>query len=231
MLRLALVGDCSQQDPALLARALDAAMGAADLVLQLGDIHGSGDDRTSYDLLMQRVVTGRVHPVPGNHDAEGGRWDAFMADPKDPHRGRLAKQWFIVRDDAILVGLDNSCDQIDATAWDILNHVGAELGTKSRPVFLAVHKALSPLVLMDGTESTHIMAEGGPCPDREKLAAWVQRHDATVCCGHYHGSAVMQTPYGPVLLEGRGGAAGAGNVGYTLVLVQPEGWTAHPVTL
>jgi hypothetical protein len=86
----------------------------------------------------------------------------------------------------------------------------------------------------DGTESFHIMGEGSLSPEAEKLKTWLAGREATICCGHYHGQSILQTSYGTVLLEGRGGAQGyAGHpvCGYTVVYIQPEGWTAHSVTL
>lgn len=244
--RLAFVGDLSQQDPALLARALDAALGAADLVVQLGDIHGAPDDKAAYDVVLQRMrSSGKLVAVPGNHDAEDGRWDRFMVTPETAAAGAgMAKQWIaLTHPELIVVGLDNSADRIDDKARDLLNQAHLEYERRLMvaasttgappppPVFVCLHKSLSPLVLPDGTESTHIISEGAPNADADWLKEWCRLHAATIACGHYHGSAILHAPYGTVLLEGRGGAAGPGNLGYTLVLVTPDGWTAHPVTV
>jgi hypothetical protein len=223
-MKLAIVGDCSQGDPALFAKALDAAFAAADVVVQVGDINSS--DHTSYDVVKARLAAGKpLHLVPGNHDTQGpGSWDSYLPG--------LPKQWIVENYGMTLIGLDNSNDNIGKDGWAILNNYDA--APKSDPVFVFVHKSLSTLLLPDGSESNHIVSEGASNPDADKLKKWVADHEATVCCGHFHGSAIMRAAYGDVILEGRGGAQGYHGspvCGYTLICVQPEGWTAHPVDL
>lgn len=212
MLRLAIVGDLSQNDPSRLAQALDAAMAASDLVVQVGDIN------PGYDVLKQRLGTGKILPVPGNHDILGpGSWDASLTG--------LPKQWSKRVDCVQLIGLNNSCDTFDQEAWDLLNAYDGS----AKHVFIFCHKPLSPIVLADGSESQHIMGEGSPCPDAVKMQNWVAAHNAATCHGHYHGWTLMKTNYGTVIVDGRGGAAP--QIGYTLLYIQPEGWAAHSVTL
>lgn len=223
MLRIGIVGDLSQRDPTNLARALDCAMAASDVVVQLGDIN------PGYAELSARLASGKVLPVRGNHDNAGpGNWDASLPG--------VAKTWRKDYPEAVLIGLDNSPENGTFTpeSWATLDAYD-KAGPDARHVFLFAHKALSPLVLTDGNESTHIMGEGGPSADADKLKAWMRAHgNTTIACGHYHGSSVMRTSYGVVILEGRGGAQGyqgADVVGYTVVHVQPEGWTAHAFTI
>ena len=212
MLRLAIVGDLSQNDPSRLDQALDAAMAASDLVIQVGDIN------PGYDVLKQRLGTGKILPVPGNHDILGpGSWDASLTG--------LPKQWSKRVDCVQLIGLNNSCDTFDQEAWDLLNAYDGS----AKHVFIFCHKPLSPIVLADGSESQHIMGEGSPCPDAVKMQNWVAAHNAATCHGHYHGWTLMKTNYGTVIVDGRGGAAP--QIGYTLLYIQPEGWAAHSVTL
>jgi hypothetical protein len=217
MLKLAVVGDLSQNDPSRLAQALDAAIGVADVVVQLGDIN------PGYDVVKDRMKSsGKLLCIPGNHDTQGpGNWDASL--PGTP------KQWQKTVNGVYLIGLDNTNDTVNQAGWDLLNTY-VNSGPPTLPLFVFCHKPLSPIVLPDGTESTHIMGEGAfPCADAEKLKKFLEPLDATLCHGHYHGWTLMKPSYGTVILEGRGGAAP--QIGYTLFLIQPEGWVAHSVTL
>lgn len=212
MLRLAIVGDLSQNDPSRLAQALDAALAASDIVIQVGDIN------PGYDVVKQRLGTGKLVPVPGNHDIIGpGNWDASLPG--------LPKQWSKRIDCVQLFGLNNSCDTFDQEAWNLLSTYDGS----AKHVFIFCHKPLSPIVFPDGSESQHIMGEGSPCPDAVKMQNWVAAHNAATCHGHYHGWTLMKTNYGTVIVDGRGGAAP--QIGYTLLNIQPEGWSAHAVTL
>lgn len=211
MLRLAVVGDLSQNDPARLAQALDAALAASDIVVQVGDIN------PGYDVVKQRLGTGKLFPVPGNHDILGpGNWDVSLPG--------LPKQWIKTLDCVQLIGLNNSCDTFDQEAWNLLDTVDT-----TKHLFLFCHKPLSKIVFPDGSESQHIMGEGSPCPDAVKMQTWVAAHQATTCHGHYHGWTLMKTVYGTVIVDGRGGAAP--QIGYTLFNIQPEGWACHAVSL
>lgn len=220
MLKIGVVGDVSQGDTGLFAKALDAALAASDVVVQVGDIN------PGYDVLKARMGTGKLFPVPGNHDILGpGSWDASLPG--------LPKQWRKDFPEAVLIGLDNSLNSF-GPGWDILSEY--EKAPTQVPLFLFMHKALSPLVLPDGTESDHVMmGETTADAEAKKMMDWMSAHASpTVCCGHYHGSSSMRTSYGQVILEGRGGASGYHGTavcGYTLIYVQSDGWTAHAVDL
>jgi hypothetical protein len=212
MLKLAIVGDLSQNDPSRLAKALDAALQAADIVVQVGDIN------PGYDVVKQRLATGKLMCIPGNHDIiSPGNWDLSLPG--------LPKQWVKTIDCAHLIGLNNSCDTFDQEAWKLLDTFQGP----PQHCFVFCHKPLSPIVFPDGTESRHIMGEGATCPDAIKMQSWVAQHHATTCHGHYHGWTLMSTDYGTVIVDGRGGAAS--QIGYTLLNIQPEGWSAHSVIL
>jgi predicted phosphodiesterase len=103
MIKLAVVGDLSQNDPSRLARVLDTALQTADIVVQVGDIN------PGYDVVKQRLGTGKLLCVPGNHDIQGsGNWDAALPG--------LPKQWIKNMNNICLVGLNNSCDSFDQEA-------------------------------------------------------------------------------------------------------------------
>jgi hypothetical protein len=224
MVRLGFVGDCSQGDVTLYAKAIDAALAASDEVVLLGDVNSS--DGSSYELVKARLGTNKLSVIPGNHDTQGpGDWARL---------GGLPKQWRVDRTEGVtLIGLDNSGDDIGAAGWAILDAYAAAPTTGA--LFVCVHKALSPLVLPDGTESTHIVSEQNWAQngDAAKLRAWVKAHGATLCCGHYHGASVLLASYGSVILEGRGGSQSTTgpSCGWTSIMVQPEGWTAHQIAL
>jgi len=207
-MRLAIVGDQSFGDPNRLAAVLDAALGSADFVVQVGDLH------PGYAVVAERLATGKLLVVPGNHDTE---WSTQLS--------QLPRQWIRELPEVRLIGLDNSGDIIDQKDWDILNAVPVD----GKPTFVFVHKPLSTLVLPDGTESNHIMGEGSPNASAVQLRDWVRKNGATMCCGHYHGWTYMKAPYGDVILDGRGGAAS--QLGYTLINIYKEGWIFHPVNI
>jgi hypothetical protein len=209
MLKIAIVGDLSFNDPKRLAIVLDAALGVADCVIQVGDLH------PGYDVVKYRLNTNKLLVVPGNHDTE---WERFLS---------LPRQWIRRFPGVCLIGLDNSNDQIDQDGWSLLNGF-APINDKEQ-LFLFMHKPLSTIVFPDGTESNHIMGEGSSCPDAVKLQQWATSHHATLCHGHYHGWTLMNTSYGTVIVDGRGGAAS--QLGYTLFSIQPEGWSAHAISL
>jgi hypothetical protein len=226
VLKIGIVGDCSQGDAGLFTKALDAAIAASDVVVVVGDINSS--DHSSYDVLKARMGAspGKVFPIPGNHDIQGpGSWDTYLTG--------VPKTWRKDFPEAVLLGLDNSSDNpsvLTADSWALINAYAPD----ARFLFLFAHKALSALILLDGSESRHIMGEGSTDDDAQKLMTWMRAHEAVICCGHYHGASYMQTSYGQVILEGRGGSQGyqgSAVCGYTLVYVQPEGWTLHAIDL
>lgn len=222
--RIGFVGDCSQNDETLLGRALDAALASSDVVVQVGDINSKPPGSNGYEAVKARLGTGKLFPVPGNHDTGGpGDWGLLP---------NLPKQWRRDYPAATLIGLDNSTPTLDQANWDLLAAYGKN--PPKAPLFVFMHMALSPLILPDGTESTHIMGEGSQVHDGERLKGWLTGLTAAVCCGHYHGASVMQASYATVILDGRGGSQGYFGkpvCGWTQILVQPEGWTAHQYDL
>jgi hypothetical protein len=224
-MKVALVGDLSQQAPELLDKAITAAMANADVVVQLGDVN------PGYDVIRKWLPTGKLLVIPGNHDTQGpGNWDAEL--PGQP------KQWSVsypqpgsgtVR----IIGLDNTRDVLDDEAHKLVVEA-CNASDRYDAMLVCMHKSLTTLMLPDGSESRHVMGEGGQIPnDSAQSMIELLRGErcVAICCGHYHGQSVMQTPYGTVLLEGRGGAPGTPNLGYTLILTTCDGWTAHSVTL
>jgi hypothetical protein len=139
MLKIGIVGDCSQGDPALLAKALDGALSVADVVVHVGDINSS-DGVSGYNAVASRLGTGKLLAVPGNHDIMGpGNWDA--------HLTGVPKTWRKDFPEATLIGLDNSVEPaaFSPDSWTLLNAYQA----LPKPLFLFAHKALSPLILLE----------------------------------------------------------------------------------
>jgi predicted phosphodiesterase len=211
MLKIGIVGDLSLQNPARLDRCLQAAFDASpDLVVQVGDLH------PAYNVVAKYIKAHRDNffIIPGNHDED---FDTLGQ----------RRQWVKKTDAAFLVGLDNSKDQFSAETWDILDGI-----TTTTPIFVFAHKPLSRIVLPDGSESGHIMGENGDkgIADAKRLSGWLKAKGVDLLVtGHYHSWTFQRTSYCNVLVEGRGGAAP--NLGYTLILIQPEGWTFHPVQI
>ncbi len=172
MLRIAVVGDLSLQDPLRLKRAMDAAVASKpDVLIHVGDMH------PGYDLVKNCPIP-RTYAVPGNHDTE---WDARMGDG-------WKRQWF--RDEGVvqIVGMDNSKDSFGPADWDALG----KWVDPTRPCMIVCHKALSPIVFPDGTESMHVMGEGQPNADAERLKKLVTGSDCLLVHGHFHGLALMR---------------------------------------
>ena len=213
-MKIALVGDLSFGDPARLSAVLDAALnstGSADAVVQLGDLH------PGYEQVKSRYSTNghKLYPVPGNHDSEYdsiGCPRTWRADLTDPQTGVKVS----------LLGLDNSAGTLTADSKALFSQ------PKTADFeFVFAHMPPSELVLPDGSTNGHNMAEAGGGDD----AAWLQgqlraRADA-YGCGHYHGMTYQQTPFAPVIVDGRGGAAP--ELAYTLITVTPAGWVLHSV--
>lgn len=208
MIRIAVVGDLSLQDPARLEKAMAAAYKDGDMLVHTGDIN------PGFDVIKKYAGMGKpVYAVRGNHDTD---WDAQLGWPK---------QWNHDNTECHMVGLDNSGDTFNAQDWAAV----ANIPSDDKPILIFVHKPLSTIVLPDGSESSHIMGEGAPNPDAVKLQGLLKGKDVLCIHGHYHGFSLFRTNYADCLIEGRGGAAP--QIGYTLLLVTHEGWTLHPVTL
>jgi predicted phosphodiesterase len=204
MFKIAVVGDLSLQDPKRLERAMDAAAAACpDVLIHVGDI------QPGWAVLKKYKVP--ILAVPGNHDAD---WDSSLGWPRS---------WFKDFEQVQIVGMDNSQDRFVQADWDNL--------TKAVPgklLIVVCHKALSTIVFPDGTISQHVMGEGQPNADADRLKGWCMTRRTILIHGHFHGLSLMQTSYGLCLVEGRGGAAP--EIGYTIVYVSPDGVSFHPAT-
>ena len=213
-MKIAIVGDLSFGDPARLAAVLDAALnatGSADAVIQVGDLH------PGYQQVKSRVATNghKLFPVPGNHDTDYdsiGCPRTWRQDLTDPQTGVTVT----------LLGLDNSAGTLSADSKALFNQPKT-----AQFEFTFAHMPPCELVLPDGSANGHNMAEAGGTED----AAWLrsqlaQRADA-MACGHYHSMTYQQTSFGPVIVDGRGGAAP--ELAYTLITVTPDGWVLHSV--
>lgn len=213
-MKIALVGDLSFGDPSRLSAVLDAALNATastDAVIQLGDLH------PGYQQVKSRYLTNghKLAPVPGNHDTDYdsiGCPRTWRQDLADPQTGVTVT----------LLGLDNSAGILSADSKALFGQ------PKTADFeFVFAHMPPCELVLPDGSPNGHNMAESGGAED----AAWLrsqlaQRADA-YGCGHYHSWTYQQTSFGPVILDGRGGAAP--ELAYTLITVTPDGWVLHSV--
>jgi predicted phosphodiesterase len=209
-MKLGIVGDLSGRDPARLEKALTAALAACDVVVQVGDLHAG------YDLCKRLVASsgGRLYLVPGNHDVN---YDSIG----------FLRNWKVTLGDGLvtLIGIDNSNDVISPGAWSLLDTPGA-----SKYGFVFAHKAPKAIVKADGSVSHHVMGEGQPNADADRLCLRLAALSDAMVCGHFHDWTVMDGPWGtPLILEGRGGAAD--EIGYTSVTILPEGWSASKVTL
>lgn len=202
MVKIGVVGDLSLQDPARLERAMAAAFAVSDIVVQVGDMH------PGYPVVLSYAAKGKsVYAVPGNHDAD---WNMKLNWPR---------QWRHDLPLVTLIGLDNSQDSF--TDSTVLSNLPTD-----KPTFVFVHKPLSTIVLPDGSESTHCMGEGSPNPQAVAMQNTLCPHpDLLLVHGHYHGWALMKTKYADCLIEGRGGAAP--EIGWTQIIVTPEGFTIH----
>lgn len=216
MTKIAIVGDLSFGNPERLAAVLDAALnatGSADAVIQVGDLH------PAYQQVASRYATNghKLAPVPGNHDTgydSTGCPRTWRKDLTDPQTGVTVT----------LLGLDNSAGILSADSKALF----AQPKT-SQFEFVFGHMPPCELVLPDGSPNGHNMAETGQAGAAD--AAWLQgqlhdRADA-YCCGHYHGMTYQMTSSGPVIVDGRGGAAP--ELAYTLITVTPGGWVLHSV--
>jgi hypothetical protein len=151
--------------------------------------------------------------VPGNHDVE---YDSIG----------FPRNWKVTIGGLVtLIGIDNSADRIADEAWKLLETPGA-----SRYGFVFAHKAPKTLVLPNGNVSNHVMGEGQPNADADRLVERLKALADVMVCGHQHDWSFMVGPWGtPMILEGRGGAAAV--IGYTAITVREEGWVATKVDL
>jgi len=171
-----------------------------------------------YDVIKERVKTGKLLVVPGNHDSG---FDGLGL-PRD-----WTKTITSDKKEVRLVGIDNSQDSISAQAWRYLEDMAKQT---DQPVyrFVFAHKAPSDLILPNGSISTHVMGEGRINKDAQRLVALLQPLDATMCVGHLHAFAYCHPWWGDLICEGRGGA-NVTELAYSLIVVQSEGWVLHSV--
>jgi hypothetical protein len=224
MLRLGIIGDLSLQPPDRLQRAMAAAFGYSDIIIQVGDMHPGYSVLRTYKAMEggQKYVLA----VPGNHDTN---WDQELGWARNWYRAFQFPDGTGMA--CHIVGLDNSADVFDPTVWSMLGSVPKD----TTPLLMILHKPLSTVVLPDGSETNHIMGEGNlPNADAERLKHLLEsRENVLYIHGHYHAFALMKCWYGDALIEGRGGAAGTGTgeLGWTQILLTKEGLTLHRVDL
>lgn len=207
IMKIAVVGDLSMQEHSRLDRVLTAALAAADLVVQIGDIH------SAYGVVQKHLKSGRLFVIPGNHD---DRYDSLG----------IPRQWLHPLAKCTLVGLDNSNDHFNSETWAILAQVTPEM---SRPLFVFAHKPISNVILSDGSENHHVMSESGtPASkaDAIRLQGWLRKQkNCMLISGHYHGWSCAMTDFAFCIIEGRGGAAP--DLGYTTIVVTSDGMSFH----
>lgn len=205
--KIAVVGDLSGGDPTRLSTVLDQALIAADVVIQLGDLE------PAYKQVQSRWLTSghKFFPVPGNHDAD---YDSIGC----------PRVWRHQSDDGLVTlnGLDNSSGRL-ANGSQALYAI-----PKSTPFeFTFAHMPPVNLVLPDGSPNTHNMAEAGGADDAAWLCSQLENRSDAMACGHYHGMTYQQASFGPLIVDGRGGAAP--ELAYTLITVTEAGWVLHSV--
>jgi predicted phosphodiesterase len=209
-MKIAVVGDLSGGDPNRLTAVLDHALVAADIVCQVGDLE------PAYKQVQSRVLTSghKLFPVPGNHDTDY----ATLGVPRC---------WRQATSDGLttLIGIDNSAATVPADSKALFDTAKA---TKFEFVF--AHMAPAPLVLPDGSVNGHTMTESiNPNPDADWLVNTLKGRADAMFVGHYHGFTVQFAPWGPIIVDGRGGAAP--ELAYTLITTTPDGWVLHSVGL
>jgi hypothetical protein len=207
--KIALVGDLSFGDPTRLARVLDAALIGADVVLQAGDIN------PGYPQVKSRWLTSghKLFPVKGNHDT-GGLYEQIGCPAVWQHQ---------TADGLVTInGLDNSAGTLTPDSKALYDQ------PKSTPYeFTLAHMPPVDMVLPDGSTNGHNMAEAGGGDDAAWLAGQLRDRADAYLCGHYHGWTLQQAPFGPLIVDGRGGAAP--DLAYTLITVTEQGWVLHSV--
>lgn len=205
--KIAVVGDLSFGDPDNLAKVLDAALLSADLVVQVGDLH------PAYPQVASRWSTSghKLLPLPGNHDTD---YDSIGC----------PRTWSRTSDDGLvtLLGLDNSAGSLTQPGRDLFSQ------PKSTPFeFAFAHMPPVDMVLPDGSVNGHNMAEAGGGSDAEWLTGQLSGRADMMAAGHYHGFTMQFARFGPLIVDGRGGAGGV--TAYTLVTVTEDGWVFHSV--
>jgi len=205
--KIGVVGDLSFGDPGRLAAVLDAALIACDYVVQVGDLH------PAYPQVTSRYATSghKLFPVPGNHDVD---YNSIGC----PRTWRLDLQ----APSVTLLGLDNAAGSLSPDSKVLFN-----AAKTARFEFVFAHMPPCELVLPDGSTNGHNMAEAGGGADADWLTNMLKTRADAMFCGHYHGWTYQQAPFGPIIVDGRGGAAP--ELAYTLLTVTDEGWVLHSV--
>jgi hypothetical protein len=206
-MKLGVVGDLSGGAPERLARVLDAALIACDYVVQVGDL------MPAYEQVCSRLLTSghKFRVVPGNHDVD---FDTL----------NVPRNWKWTDPDGLvtLIGIDNSTGRLSDESRALFDERGP-----SRYGFIFAHMAPWPIVLPDGSENRHTMVEGGPNPDADWLVDQLKLRADCMVAGHYHGWTLQFAPWGPLIVEGRGGAAP--DLAYTLITITEDGWVVYSV--
>jgi predicted phosphodiesterase len=207
MTKIGVVGDLSGGDPTRLSAVLDNALIACDYVVQVGDLE------PAYKQVQSRWLTSghKFFPVPGNHDVD---YDTIGC----------PRRWKLTTDDGLvtLIGIDNSTSNLADEDKALFDERGP-----STFGFVFAHMPPCPIVLPDGSENRHGMVGGGPNPDADWLIDMLKTRGDAMFAGHYHGWTFQQAAWGPLIVDGRGGAAP--DLGYTLITVTPDGWVLHSV--
>ncbi len=217
MIKLAIVGDLSMQDPARLDKVMKAALVHADLVFNVGDVH------PGYEVMRKHLATGKVWIVPGNHDED---YDSM----------HTPRQWILENDFFVAVGLDNSEDSLNNESWMLLEEAEKITKDNYKCLFVVLHKPISTVILPNGLEDHHIMGREHKRDasvvntDVEKLIKYLDKQEnVLLICGHYHQFSFQRNWYCDVLIDGRGGASA--DIGYSLLLVHDKGWTFNKIDL
>lgn len=216
MIKIGIVGDLSMQDPDRLDKVMAAAMVDSDIVINVGDVH------PGYEVMKKYLKSGKVLVVPGNHDEKFSLMET-------------ERQWFQEYDHFVLVGVDNSQDELDLQAWDLLDKAEKAIEkNKKKFLFVVAHKPLSSIILPDGSANNHIMGHGKNNNIGKELAHkfrhWLSKQkNVLLIVGHYHSWTYMRTRYADVLVEGRGGAAP--ECGLTKIIVEPDGYVVNKIDL
>lgn len=209
-MKLGIVGDLSGGDPTRLTRVLDQALIACDFVVQVGDLH------PAYEQVRSRLLTSghKFRVVPGNHDVE---FDT-LAQPRN---------WRFTTPDHLttFIGIDNSTMYLSDEAKSMFAKRG-----NSKYGFVFAHMAPWPIVLPDGSQNRHTMVESNDAnPDADWLVERLRSRADAMVVGHYHGFSLQFAPWGPLIVDGRGGAAP--ELAYTLITITEAGWVVHSVGL
>lgn len=205
MFRLAVVGDLSGGAPNRLAAVLDHAIGASDMVVQVGDLHAA------YPEVKQRLAGGHLFPVPGNHDVS---YDSLG----------VPRNWRYDHELVTVIGFDNSTGHMTPEAWKVLKDP-----IYTRWKIAACHMAPEPLLSEDGAEITHVMGEGAPGSETQELMMLLQQQKFDILlCGHYHGKVDTATDFGVrMICDGRGGAAP--ELAFSLLIFTGNKWGIHDI--